>query len=116
MAARVALAVLGWIVPGLAVAALAGLPGGLAATLPLQVGGVAILAVSPRLAWAAAGAGLAVVFAAIPIVALVAALGAPFVPGEPMPVAVVLAALAWVGGLIVVGSGRVAPYPWRLGG
>jgi hypothetical protein len=112
---RVALAVLGWGVPGLAVAALAGLPGGFAETLPLQVGIIAVLAAAPRFAWAAAGAGLAVVFAAIPIVALVAALGGPVVPGEPMPVAAVLAALAWVGGLVVVGSGRVAPFPWRFG-
>ena len=110
---RVALALLGWAAPGLAIAAIAGLPGGLTATLPLQVVGVALLAVWPRFAWAATGAGMALVFAAIPIVALVAALGGPFVPAGSAPeAAVVLAILAWLGGLIVVGSGRVAPYPW----
>jgi hypothetical protein len=113
---RIVLAVLAWGVPGLAVAALAGLPGGFMATLPLQVGIVAALAAMPRLAWAAAGAGLTVVFAAIPIVAIVTAIGGPVVPGDPMPAAVVLGALAWVGGLVAVASGRVAPFPWRLGG
>ena len=48
IAMRVVLAVAGWLVPGLAVASLAGLPGGLLATLPLQVAGVAVLALVPR--------------------------------------------------------------------
>jgi hypothetical protein len=110
---RVILAVLGWLVPGLAVAAVAGLPGGLVATLPLQAAGVAVLAVVPRAAWASIGGGLALVLAAIPIVAVVAALGGPFVPGAPAPeAAVVLAALAWASGAFLVGAGRIAPYPW----
>jgi syndecan 1 len=111
--ARLVLAVVGWLPVGLALGSAAGLPGGLVATLPLQVLGLVVLALHPRLAWAAAGGGLALVLAAIPIVALVAALGGPVVPGEPMPVAVVLAALTWGVGLVAVGSGRVAPFPWR---
>ena len=111
--ARVTLAVAGWLVPGLALAALAGLPGGIAATLPLQAAGIVVLALVPRAAWAAAGGGLALVFAAVPIVAVVAALGGPFVPGGPAPeAAIVLAAIAWALGAFLVGAGRVAPYPW----
>ena len=92
--ARVTLAVAGWLIPGLAVAALAGFPGGIAATLPLQAAGIVVLALVPRAAWAAAGGGLALVLAAVPIVAVVAALGGPFVPGGPAPeAAVVLAAM-----------------------
>jgi len=114
VAMRVVLAVAGWLVPGLAVASLAGLPGGIVATLPLQVAGVAVLALVPRAAWVSIGGSLALVFAAIPIVALVTALGGPFVPGGPAPeAAVVLAAVAWVAGAFLVGAGRVAPYPWR---
>jgi hypothetical protein len=101
-------------VPGLALAAAAGLPGGLVATLPLQVAGVAGLAVASRAAWAALGGAVVLVFASIPIVAVAAALGGSFAPGGPAPgAAVVLAALAWLGGLGIVGSGRAAPYPWR---
>ena len=114
VATRVVLAVAGWLVPGLAVAAFAGLPGGIVATLPLQVAGIAVLALVPRAAWVSIGGSLALVFAAIPIVALVTALGGPFVPGGPAPeAAVVLAAVAWVAGAFLVGAGRVAPYPWR---
>jgi hypothetical protein len=116
IAARIVLAIAGWAVPGLATAAVAGIPGGFVATLPIQAAGVVLLALVPRLAWAAAGGGLAVVFSAIPIVAVVVALGGPVTPGEPMPVAVVLAALAWGGGLVAIGSGRVAPFPWQPGG
>ncbi len=109
-----ALAILGWLVPGLAIAAAAGLPGGLLATLPLQAGGVALLALVPRAAWASIGGGLALAFATLPIVALVAALGGPIVPGGPAPWgAIVLAAVAWTLGAYLVGAGRVAPYPWR---
>ena len=104
--------------PGLALALAAGRPDGLAAslvaTLPLQAAGVALLAFAPRAAWAALGGAVVLVFASIPIVAAVAALGGPFVPDGPAPeAAVVLAALAWLGGLGVVATGRVAPYPWR---
>ncbi len=114
VAARVALAVGGWLAPGLALAALAGLPGGFLATLPLQAAGVAVLGVLPPVAWASIGGGIALVFAAIPIVAVVAALGGPFVPGGPAPeAAVVLAAGAWTAGAILVAAGRIAPYPWR---
>ena len=45
-------------------------PAGLLATLPLQVAGVAVLALVPRAAWASIGGSLALVFAAIPIVAV----------------------------------------------
>jgi hypothetical protein len=100
-------------VPGLALGAAVGLPGGLLATLPLQVAAVALLAFTPRAAWAAVGGGVALVFATVPIVATVAALGGRFVPGGPAPeVAVVLAAFAWLGGVILAAAGRVAPYPW----
>jgi hypothetical protein len=62
------------------------------------------------------GGSLALVFAAIPIVAVVAALGGPFDPAGPAPeAAVVLAAIAWTAGVLLVGAGRVAPYPWRTG-
>ena len=68
---------------------------------------------APRAAWAALGGAVVLVFATIPIVAVVAALGGRFVPGGPAPeAAVVLAALAWIAGLGVVAAGRVAPYPW----
>ncbi len=111
--ARVALAVAGWLVPGFALGALAGFPGGIAATLPLQAAGIVALVLVPRAAWAAAGGGLALVLAAVPIVAVVAALGGPFVPGGPASeAAVVLAAIAWAFGAFLVGAGRVAPYPW----
>jgi hypothetical protein len=82
--------------------------------LPFQVLGVVVLVLAPRIAWAALGGGAALAFAAIPIVALVTALGGPFVPGGPAPeAAVVLAGLAWLAGVLLVGSGRVAPFPWR---
>ncbi len=117
MAARVALAFLGWLVPGLALAALAGLPGGLLATVPLQIVGVAGLALAPRAAWALAGGGLSLAVAAIPIVAVVTALGGPVVPGGPAPeAAVVLAALAWGAGVLLAGAGRGVAYPWPPGG
>jgi hypothetical protein len=114
LAPRVLLAVLGWLVPGLAIAAAAGLPGGLLATLPLQAAGVACLALVPRVAWAAGGGGVALALAAMPIVAVVAAVGGPVVPGGPAPeAAVVLAVVAWIGGVLLVASGRIAPYPWH---
>ena len=113
-ASRVTLALVGWLVPGLALAAAAGLPGGVVATLPLQAAGVALLALAPRAAWAGVGGGLALVLAGVPIVALVVALGGSVVPGGPAPApAVVLAALAWAAGCAVLAAGRVAPYPWR---
>ena len=114
VATRVALAVGGWLAPGLALAALAGLPGGFVATLPLQAAGVAVLALLPPVAWASIGGGTALAFGAIPIVAIVAALGGPFVPGGPAPeAAVILAAVAWTAGAVLVAAGRIAPYPWR---
>ncbi len=83
------------------------------ATLPLQVAGVALLAFAPRAAWAAVGGGLALVFATVPIIATVAALGGRFAGGGPAPpAAIVLAGLAWLGGVLVVAAGRLAPYPW----
>ena len=112
--ARVVLATLAWLVPGLALAAAGGLPDGLVATLPLQMAGVAGLAVAPRAAWAALGGAVVLVFSSIPIVAVVVAVGGSFAPGGPAPgAAVILAALAWLGGLGIVGSGRAARYPWR---
>jgi hypothetical protein len=112
-AVRVALAVGGWLVPGLGLAAAAGLPGGLVATMPLQAAGVALLALAPRAAWAALGGGVALALATVPIVALVAALGGPVVPGGPAPAAaVVLAAIAWAAGAVALGTGRIAAYPW----
>ncbi len=114
--ARVVLAVVGWLPVGLALAAVAGLPGGLVATMPLQVLGLALLAFRPQAAWAAAGGAVAVVFGAIPIVAVVAALGGGFAPGGPAPLAaIMMAAGAWLGGAIVAASGRVAAYPWSRG-
>jgi hypothetical protein len=112
----VAIAVVAWLLPGFLVAATAGLPGGLLATLPLQVAAVIALALAPRIAWAAAGGAAAVIFALLPIVAVLAALGAAVVPGAPpSPAALALGALAWLGGAALVGSGRVAPYPWVPG-
>ena len=100
--------------PGLALAAAAGLPDGFVATLPLHVAGVAFLALVPRAAWAASGGGLALVLAAVPIVGATAALGASIVPGGPAsaPV-VVLGVLAWTAGCATLAASRVAPYPWR---
>jgi len=104
---------LGWLVPGLAVAALAGLPGGFLATLPLQIAGVAGLALAPRAAWALTGGGLSLAVAAIPIVAVATALGGPVVPGGPAPAsAVVLSALAWGAGVVFAGAGHGVAYPW----
>jgi hypothetical protein len=111
---RGALAVLGWFAPALALAAWAGIPDGLLATLPLQVAGLALLAARPRLAWAGLGGGMALAVTAIPIVAVLAALGYSIAPGSPAPAsAVVLAALAWSAGAMLFSSGRLAPYPWR---
>jgi hypothetical protein len=113
----VALAILGWLAPGLALAALAGLPGGVLATLPLQIAGMAALALAPRVAWALVGGGLSLAVAAIPIVAVVTALGGPVVPGGPAPEsAVVLAALAWGAGVLFASTGRGVAYPWPPGG
>ena len=115
MAARVALAVGGWLAPGLALAALAGLPGGFAATLPLQAAGVAVLALLPPIAWASIGGGIALAFAAIPIVAVVAALGGPFVPGAPGARGCDRPGRRSPGASAPSSSaaGRIAPYPWR---
>jgi hypothetical protein len=114
LATRGALAVLGWLAPALALVGLAGFPESLLATLPILVAGLAILAARPRLAWAGLGGGLALAAAAIPIVAVVAALGDPIAPGGPAPApAVVLAVLAWCAGALLLGSGRLARYPWR---
>jgi hypothetical protein len=111
---RGALAVLGWFAPALALAGSAGIPDGLLATLPLQVAGLALLAARPRLAWVGLGGGMALAVSAIPIVAILAALGDSIAPGSPAPAsAVVLAALAWSAGALLFGSGRLAPYPWR---
>jgi curved DNA-binding protein CbpA len=113
LSARLAMALLGWAVPGVALAAAAGFPGGLLATLPLQVAGVVALAAAPRAAWATAAGGVVLVIAALPIVALVSALGGPIAPGQPAsPVAVALAVTAWAAGVLLSGSGRLAPYPW----
>jgi hypothetical protein len=111
---RGALAVLGWFAPALALAAWAGIPDGLLATLPLQIAGLALLAARPRLAWAGLGGGMALAVTAIPIVAVLAALGDSIAPGSQAPAsAVVLAALAWSAGALLFSSGRLAPYPWR---
>ncbi len=113
LSARLVMALLGWAVPGLAVAAVAGLPGGLVATLPLQVAGVAVLVAAPQVAWATVVGGLVLGITAVPIVALVSALGGPLAPGQPAsPVAVGLAVTAWTAGVLLAVSGRLAPYPW----
>jgi hypothetical protein len=84
--------------------------------MPLQVLGLAVLAVRPQAAWAAAGGGVAVIFGAIPIVAVVAALGGGFAPGSPAPLgAIVIAGGAWLGGVLVAASGRVVACPWSRG-
>lgn len=114
LGARGALAVLGWLGPALALAGWAGFPEGLLATLPIQVAGLALLAARPRLAWAGLGGGIALAAAGFPIVAVVAALGDRIAPGGPAPApAVVLAALAWCAGALLLGSGRLVRYPWR---
>lgn len=111
---RAALALLGWLPIGAAAAAMVGLPAGLVATLPVQVMGLVVLAVAPRAAWAAAGGAAALVFLALPIVAVVAALGGEPGPGRAAPpVAVGLALLAWAGGAVAAASDRVVAYPWR---
>ena len=98
---------------GLALAAVAGLPGGLVATMPLQLVGLAILVFRPVAAWAAAGGAVVVVFAAIPIVAVVAALGGSLAPGTAAPpVAIVMTVGAWLGGALGAASGRAVAYPW----
>jgi len=113
---RIVLAVVGWLPVGLALAAVAGLPGGLVATMPLQLVGLVALAFRPAAAWAAAGGAVAVVFAAIPIVAVVAAAGGGPAPGSPAPpVAIVMTAGAWLGGALGAASGRVVAYPWSRG-
>jgi hypothetical protein len=105
---------LGWLAPALALAGWAGFPEGFLATLPIQVAGLALLAARPRLAWVGLGGGLALAAASVPIVAVVAALGDPIVPGRPAPApTVVLAALAWCAGALLLGSGRLARYPWH---
>jgi hypothetical protein len=110
---RLVLAVVGWLPVGLALGAAVGLPGGLLATLPLQVLGLVLLAFQPRVAWAAAGGATAVAFAAIPVTAVVAALGGGVAPGGPAPLAaVVLALAAWLAGAVAAASGRLIAYPW----
>ena len=112
---RVVVGVLGWLPFGTLLAAAAGLPGGLIATLPLQAVGLIGMLWAPRLAWASAGGLAAVVAFAIPGVAALAALGIAVRPGGPAPVGlVVLAALAWCGGAAVASSGRLIARPWRV--
>ena len=113
---RLVVGVLGWLPFGMLLAAAAGLPGGLIATLPLQAVGLIGMLWAPRLAWASAGGLAAVTAFAIPGVAALAALGIAVRPGGPAPVGlIVLAALAWCGGAAVASSGRLIARPWRAG-
>lgn len=113
---RLVVGVLGWLPFGMLLAAAAGLPGGLIATLPLQAVGLIGMLWAPRLAWASAGGLAAVTAFAIPGVASLAALGIAVRPDAPAPVGlVVLAALAWCGGAAVASSGRLIARPWRAG-
>lgn len=113
---RFIIGALGWLPFGALLAAAVGLPGGLIATLPLQVVGLIGMLRAPRVAWASAGGLAAVVAFAIPGVAVVAALGVVVQPGGPAPVGlIVLAALAWCGGVGVASSGRLIVPPWRVG-
>jgi hypothetical protein len=106
--------VLGWLPFGTLLAGAVGLPGGLIATLPLQVAGLAGMLWVPRLAWASAGGLAAVIGFAIPGIAALAAMGVAVRPGGPAPAAViVLAALAWCGGAAVAAGGRLVAQPWR---
>lgn len=111
---RFIVGVLGWLPFGTLLAGAAGLPGGLIATLPLQVAGLAGMLWAPRLAWASAGGLAAVVAFAIPGVAALAAMGVAVRPGGPAPAGViVLAAVAWCGGAAVAAGGRLVALPWR---
>ncbi len=115
-AERLVVGGLGWLPFGMLLAAAAGLPGGIVATLPLQAVGLIAMARAPRLAWASAGGLVAVIAVAIPGVAALAALGVGARPGGPAPVAlIVLAALAWCGGALLAASGRLIERPWRAG-
>jgi len=107
---------LGWLPFGMLLAAAAGLPGGLIATLPIQAVGLVGMLRAPRLAWASAGGLVAVIVCAIPFVGALAALGVAVRPGAPAPVTlVVLAAFAWCAGAAVASSGRLIGRPWRAG-
>jgi hypothetical protein len=111
---RFIVGVLGWLPFGTLVAGAVGLPGGLIATLPLQVAGLAGMLWVPRLAWASAGGLAAVIGFAIPGIAALAAMGVAVRPGGPAPAGViVLAALAWCGGAAVAAGGRLVALPWR---
>jgi hypothetical protein len=111
---RFIVGVLGWLPFGTLLAGAVGLPGGLIATLPLQVAGLAGMLWVPRLAWASAGGLAAVIGFAIPGIAALAAMGVAVRPGGPAPAGViVLAALAWCGGAAVAAGGRLVAQPWR---
>ncbi len=111
---RFILGVLGWFPFGTLLASAIGLPGGLIATLPLQVAGLAGMLWAPRLAWASSGGLAAVIGFAIPGIAALAAMGVAVRPGGPAPAGViVLAALAWCGGAAVAAGGRLVAHPWR---
>jgi curved DNA-binding protein CbpA len=104
----------GWLPFGTLLATAVGLPGGLIATLPLQVAGFAGMLWAPRFAWASAGGLAAVLGFAIPGIAALAAMGVAVRPGGPAPAGViVLAALAWCGGAAVAAGGRLFAQPWR---
>jgi hypothetical protein len=111
---RFIVGVLGWLPFGTLLASAVGLPGGLIATLPLQVAGLAGMLWAPRLAWASSGGLAAVIGFAIPGIAALAAMGVAVRPGGPAPAGViVLAALAWCGGAAVAAGGRLVAQPWR---
>ncbi len=108
------LAAAGWAPLGLALAAAVGLPGGLIATLPVQVAGAVLMTRLPRFAWSSAGGLVAVVVGAVPGVAVLAALGEPIRPGGPAPLSmVVLAIAAWAVGAVLAAGGRIVAPPWR---
>ena len=111
---RFIVGLLGWLPFGTLLAGAVGLPGGLIATLPLQVAGLAGMLWVPRLAWASAGGLAAVIGFAIPGIAALAAMGVAVRPGGSAPAGViVLAALAWCGGAAVAAGGRLVAQPWR---
>ena len=111
---RFIVGVLGWLPFGTLLAGAVGLPGGLIATLPLQVAGLAGMLRAPRLAWASAGGLAAVIGFAIPGMAALAAIGVAVRPGGPAPAGeIVLAAVAWCGGAAVAAGGRLVAQPWK---
>ncbi len=113
---RLLLATVAWIGPGLALALAVGLPGGLVATLPLQVAGLALAARLPRLAWIGAAGLVGVLVAWVPAALVLTAFGEPGGPAGVTPDELgLLAAITWAAGILVAATGLVVPPPWRAG-